>query len=91
MAPNHDRELLQFPQDFTFKIFVESTQGNPIQDEVFAAVNSIVPIQPEQLRQRDSRGGRYQCLSVVVKVANREQIEAIYAAVRNLKGVCYLL
>lgn len=91
MSATVDGDLLQFPQDYTFKIFAESPQGDVFHQEILAVVSEIVPTGTERVRQRDSRGGRYQCLSVVVRVHSRAQVEAIYTAVRSLKGVCYLL
>jgi putative lipoic acid-binding regulatory protein len=43
------------------------------------------------MRTRPSSGGKYQCVSVLVTLQNRRQLDAVYAALRELEDLKYLL
>jgi putative lipoic acid-binding regulatory protein len=86
-----EQELLQFPCDYVFKVFAEHACGERFRDELLAAISRTIPVGLDALKQRDSSGGKYLCLSVVARVHNRQQVEEIYAAIRTIEGLCYLL
>lgn len=83
-------DLLSFPCLYEFKAFGE-TADEQFHDAVFQAVNRIVPIAADALRARSSSGGRYQCLSVLVRLENGSQLEQIYVMLRSVEGLRYLL
>jgi uncharacterized protein len=84
-------DLLQFPCDYVFKVFGEQALGEQFHKDVLAAISETIPVGLDALKQRDSRGGKYLCLSIVVRVHSRPQIEQIYAAIRTVSGICYIL
>ena len=43
------------------------------------------------LRVRPSAENSYLCVSVIVRLQNKAQLEAIYAALQRVKGLKYLL
>jgi hypothetical protein len=91
MAASHKPdELLSFPCTYEFKAFGE-TADEQFHGAVFQAVNRIVPIGENAIRTRASSGGRYQCLSVLVRLENGSQLEQIYAMLRTVEGLRYLL
>jgi putative lipoic acid-binding regulatory protein len=82
-APGSDDEsLLQFPCDFPIKIM-----GSGDFDLRLLAVELVRRHAPDldetRIRVRDSRTGRYQSVTVVVRARAREQLDAIY---RELSG-----
>ena len=91
MTATDKRELLQFPCDYVFKVFGKQSRGEQFHQDILAAISQTVPVGLDALKQRDSKGGKYLCLSVVVRVHSRLQIERIYAAIRTVEGICYIL
>lgn len=77
-----DESLLRFPCDFPIKIMGASNI-----DLQLLAVELVRRHAPDldetQVRARDSRTGRYQSVTVVVRARDREQLDAIY---RELSG-----
>lgn len=56
-----------------------------------AAVGQIVPISNDALKVRFSSGGRYQSVSICVQLHNSSQLKQIYACLRRVEGLKYLL
>lgn len=86
----HPDELLSFPCRYEFKAFGLAA------DEAFAeavrqAVCQVIPVGRESLRTRTSSNGAYQCVTVLVHLENSAQLTGIYAMLRNVDGVRYLL
>ena len=82
-------ELIEFPCDYIFKAFgpnnaafvasVRSTIGKT----VFAPLDAI--------KVRASSKAEYQCVTVVVRLQNVEQLMAIYSDLQQLAELKYLL
>jgi putative lipoic acid-binding regulatory protein len=91
MAERHaPDELLSFPCLHEFKAF------GPAADEAFRqavlqAVSQVVPVGRDAVRTRLSSGGRYQCVTVSVHLQNSAQLQGVYAILRGIQGLCYLL
>ncbi|MDF1579253.1 MAG: DUF493 domain-containing protein [Desulfuromonadales bacterium] len=83
-------ELLDFPCDYGFKAF-GPTSDPVFADAVHAAINSVVPLAPDAMTSRSSAQGSYQCITVLVRVASVEQIHSIYAALKQIATLKYLL
>lgn len=88
---NTDKALLDFPCHFEFKAFGPGGEGSPFADQVLKAVSSVVDVSRQAMRSRPSSGGTYQCVSVLVTLQNRTQLEAVYAEIRKIDGLKYLL
>jgi len=58
---------------------------------VQAAVASVVPVSRDAVKCRPSAQGHFQCVSVLVRLYNRDQLLQTYAALRLVDGLCYLL
>jgi putative lipoic acid-binding regulatory protein len=85
-------ELVDFPCHYEFKAFAEAAAD----DDAFAvnvhrAVGRVVPVARDQLRIRLSSGGRYQCVTVCVRLDNSRQLHDIYVNLRAVSGLRYLL
>ena len=85
------RELIEFPCHFEFKAFGPGDADSRFFDQVLAAVSSVVQVSRQAMRTRASSGGKYQCVSVLVTLQNRSQLDAVYAALREIDGLKYLL
>ena len=84
-------ELLTFPCHFEYKAFGLADEDGGFHDQVRLAVSSVVPVSRQEMRVRASSGGRYQCVSVLVTLQSRVQLEAVYTALRQIDGLKYLL
>jgi putative lipoic acid-binding regulatory protein len=84
-------QLLEFPCDYEFKAFAAAAGGNDFAEAVSLAVNRVVPAGQKQLRTRSSSGGRYQCVTVGVRLENSTQLNSIYANLRAIDGLSYLI
>ena len=83
-------ELLTFPCHYEFKAFGAAADAG-FQAAVIDGVARIVAVNREAVRTRLSSGGRYQCVTVQVRLENSTQLSAIYAILREIKGMAYLL
>ena len=83
-------ELLTYPCVYEYKVFGLASDDRFV-DTVLLAVNRAVPVTRDAVRSRQSSGGRYQCVTVMVRLQNGGQLSQIYDNLRALKGVCYLL
>jgi len=82
-------DLLNFPCHYEFKAFGPATADFITQ--VQAAVSIVGSVARDAMRSRPSSAGTYQCVSVLVLLQSREQLEAVYAALREIDGLKYLL
>ena len=84
-------ELLSFPCHYEFKTFAAVTGDDAFTTAVLGAVSGVVPVGRDALRVRLSSAGRYQCVTVLVRLENSSQLTAIYANLRAVAGLRYLL
>jgi putative lipoic acid-binding regulatory protein len=85
------QELIEFPCHFEFKAFGPGGEGSHFDDQILAAISTVVMASRQAMRTRLSSGGKYQCVSVLVTLQNRTQLEAVYTALRQIDGLKYLL
>ncbi len=85
------QELITFPCHFEFKAFGPNDNNEAFLSEVQTAVSSVVPVSRQAMKVRPSSGGKYQCVSVVVSLHSKTQMEAVYAALRTIDDLKYLL
>ena len=84
-------ELIEFPCHFEFKAFGPGGDDSRFDDQVLAAVSTVVQASRQAMKTRPSSGGKYQCVSVLVTLQNRSQLEAVYTVLREIEGLKYLL
>ncbi len=82
-------ELLSFPCDYMFKAFGPNEPA--FAEAVRSAVGSVLPVPLDALRLRPSAENSYLCVSVIVRLQNMAQLQAIYAALEGVKDLKYLL
>ncbi len=80
---------IEFPCDHIFKAF------GPNDGEFVAAVRlavaSVTPVAGDAMKVRPSSGGRHQSVSVLVRLHNLQQLHGIYAALKEVPRLSYLL
>ena len=84
-------ELMEFPCHFEFKAFGPGGDDSRFDEQVLTAVSTVVPASRQAMRSRSSSGGKYQCVTVLVTLQSRSQLEAAYAALREINDLKYLL
>lgn len=87
----HPEELFAFPCDHLFKAFGVNADDGAFQQAIRSAVNEVTPVSLDAVKLSESRGGNYVCVSVLVRLHNFQQLEAIYASLRRVEGLKYLL
>ena len=91
MHSGEAQELIEFPCHFEFKAFGPGGDDSRFDDQVLTAISSVVMASRQAMRTRLSSGGKYQCVSVLVTLQNRTQLEAVYTTLRQIDGLKYLL
>ena len=86
-----ERELLEFPCHFEFKAFGPGDNDEMFLAKVKNAISTVVPVSRQAMKSRSSSAGKYQCISAVVTLQNRTQLEAVYTALRKIDDLKYLL
>jgi putative lipoic acid-binding regulatory protein len=81
--------LLDFPCHYEFKAFGPAAED--FADAVVAAVSRVVTVSLDATKTRLSSGGRYQSVTVCVHLRNSTQLKEIYAILRQVEGLRYLL
>lgn len=89
--PYNLSQLIEFPCDYQFKAFGLSDEKGSFFEAVGAAVASVVPVSLDAMKSRPSAQGTYLCVTIMVRLHNADQLKAIYAALREVKGLKYLL
>jgi hypothetical protein len=82
--------LLNFPCLHEFKAFGPAADA-AFEESVLQAVSRIVPVGRDALRIRLSSGDQYQCVTVRVRLETGAQLTGIYAILRDVEGLRYLL
>lgn len=81
--------LLEFPCHYQFKAF--GPAGDAFTKAVTQAVCQVVAVDDQAIRARTSSGHRYQAVTVSVHLHNSFQLKEIYAALREIENLKYLL
>ena len=84
-------ELLDFPCDYEFKAFGQADREQSFLNAVQEAVGRTVPVSRHALRIRHSSGGKYLCVTVLVRLHNSDQLKTIYQSLRQVEDLKYLL
>ena len=87
--PSDPEKLLEFPCHYQFKAM--GLAGNAFVEAVFSAVARHASISRDAVRSRASGKGTYQAVSVLVTLHSYPQLTAIYADLRQIDGLKFLL
>jgi putative lipoic acid-binding regulatory protein len=84
-------ELMEFPCHFEFKAFGPGGEDSSFFSQVESAVANVVHVSRQAMKTRSSSAGKYQCVSVLVTLQSRPQMEEVYAELQKIDGLKYLL
>ncbi len=77
MTGTSEDTLLEFPCDFPIKAFGPSAEG--FIDKVLSIIQPHTdPIMSESIQCRQSRGGKYDAVTVTITATSKSQLDAIY-------------
>jgi uncharacterized protein len=92
MAPPVERRpLVEFPCDYQFKVFGPADPDADFVAAVQRAACTVMPIPLDAMRVRKSREGTYLCITLLARLQNQAQLDALYRAFRKLPQLRYLL
>jgi putative lipoic acid-binding regulatory protein len=81
---------IEYPLDYTFKVM--GLAADDFAEHARRLVARVVgEVAPERVRVRASAGGKYQSVSVVVRLVSEEQRRAVYGALWTDPRVVYYL
>jgi hypothetical protein len=86
-----EKERLEFPCHFEFKAFGPGDDDETFLNKVLDAISTVVPVSRQATKSRPSSAGKYQCVSALVTLQNRTQLDAVYTALRKIDDLKYLL
>jgi|TARA_B110000238_G_scaffold174456_1_gene194228 putative lipoic acid-binding regulatory protein len=77
-------ETSKFPSDYMYK-FIVPTTGNQVQEvrDLFSDANA-------EIKLKKSKTGKYESLSIVLKVKNPSEIISYYKKAEKIKGIISL-
>lgn len=82
-------ELVKFPCDYIYKAFGPNTDAFVASVRSTVSRTAFAPL--DAIKVRASGKGEYQCVTVVVRLQNIEQLKAIYSELQQLAELKYLL
>jgi putative lipoic acid-binding regulatory protein len=85
------QELIEFPCHFEFKAFGPGGEDSCFFHQVKSAVSKVVQVSRQAMKTRPSSAGKYQCVTVLVTLQSRTQMEEVYVELRKIDGLKYLL
>jgi putative lipoic acid-binding regulatory protein len=83
------RDLLEFPCHYQFKAV--GIFGDAFKQSVYDAVAKHASVSQDALRCRPSGKGTYQAVSVLATLHSYEQLTAIYADLKQLNGLKFMI
>ncbi len=86
---NSPEDLLDFPCQYTFKAIGAS--GDTFSGQITAAVRCHALTPADAVHIRPSGKGNYQSVSITVMLDNYQQLQDIYAGMKNIPGLKMLL
>ena len=82
--------LLNFPFDFLIKVFGQSTEH--FEQTVLQIIRQFsVNLRENAIQQRNSKGGKYLALSILIPVESQAQLDDIYRALSSNPAIVMVL
>jgi putative lipoic acid-binding regulatory protein len=89
LRPSAETPLVEYPLPYTFKVM--GLAGDDFAEHARRLVGRFTDIPAEDVTVRQSSGGKYHSVSVVVRLASEEERRAIYQALHEDARVVYYL
>ena len=91
MAIVDQTELMEFPCDYLFKAFCAKDAVASFRISIKQAVNTVVPCVDDAIKERQSSKGNYSCVTAMVRLQNRPQLEAINTEIRKIDALLFMI
>jgi len=90
--PKDGFDLIEYPCDFAFKAMCKADQDQAASEHINAIVLSTVSADAVLgIATNSSRTGKFESVTVTVKLSSREELEVIYAAIAASERVIMTL
>ncbi len=83
------RATYEFPCAYTFKLI--GSKSEAFEGSILREAETVIPGVRPQVSKRDSSGGKYLSITLVMEVASAEVVKELYSRFRNLDGVRFML
>lgn len=84
-------ELIEFPCDYLFKAFCAQDAVAVFRESVKQAVNVVLPCSDDAVKERQSAKGNYCCVTAMVRLENKAQLEAINTEIRKIDSLLFMI
>ena len=84
-------ELIEFPCDHLFKAFCAKDAVASFRESVKQAVNEVLPCSDDAVKERQSAKGNYSCVTAMVRLDNKAQLEAINSEIRKIDTLLFMI
>ena len=84
-------ELIEFPCDYLFKAFCANEAVSSFRGSIKQAVNKVLPCSDDAIKERQSSKGNYSCVTALVYLENKIQLESINSEIRKIDALLFML
>ena len=84
-------EIFEFPCEYLFKAFCAKEAVTSFRESIKQAVNTVVMCSDEAIKEKQSAKGNYTCVSALVIVESRAQLEAINTEIRKIDALMFMI
>ena len=84
-------EIFEFPCEYQFKAFCAKEAITSFRESIKQAVNTVVMCPDDAIKERQSAKANYTCVSALVIVESRTQLEAINTEIRKIDTLMFML
>lgn len=91
MSIVEQNELLEFPCDYLFKAFCAKDAVKSFRESIKQAVNTTVNCSDQAIKERQSSKGNYSCVTALVRLESRTQLEAINTEIRKIDALLFMI
>jgi putative lipoic acid-binding regulatory protein len=84
-------ELMEFPCDYLFKSFCAKEAVATFRESIKQAVNKVMPCPDDAIKEKLSAKGNYSCVTALILLESRAQLEAINDEIRKIDALIFMI
>jgi len=84
-------DLIEFPCDYLFKAFCAKDAVASFRGSIKEAINRVVLCSNDAIKERKSSQGNYACITALVRLESRVQLEAINNEIRKIDDLMFMI
>ena len=90
--PKDGFDLIEYPCEFNFKAMCRADEQVPAKDYIRSIVEPMIDVNDLlSMRSNESRTGKFESVTAVVRIYDREQLETIYQKIAGAERVVMTL